>query len=71
MFIVHGDADKLVPMEENTGILAERYRAGGASIDVKVIPGRGHEVSPPFFECQELADFLVRQSAPVAVESRP
>jgi predicted esterase len=63
MFVVHGDADKSVPLEDNTALLAERYRAGGGSIEVKVIPGRGHEVSPPFFECQELVDFILAHAS--------
>ncbi len=68
MFIVHGDADKTVPIEDNTGLLAERYRAGGGSIEVKVIPGRGHEVSPPFFQCQELVDFILAQTGQARLE---
>jgi len=30
---------------------------------VKVIPGEGHKVSPSFFECQELVDFVLASVA--------
>lgn len=59
MFVVHGDSDVVVPFDDNTKLLKERYEAGGGSIAVKVIPGEGHKVSPSFFECQELLDFVI------------
>ena len=39
---VCGDADDLVPMEENTSILADRYRKLGGPITLIVKPGVGH-----------------------------
>jgi len=63
MFIVHGDSDVVVPYEENSGLIKERYAAGGGSITVKLIPGEGHKVGPSFFECQELVDFVLAQAA--------
>ena len=63
MFVVHGDSDLVVPYAENTRVLKERYEAGGGPITVKIIPGEGHQVSPSFFECQELVDFVIAQGA--------
>ncbi len=59
MFAVHGDSDVVVPYELNTGLLKERYEAGGGSIQVRIIPGEGHKVGPSFFECPELIDFVL------------
>lgn len=39
---VCGDADDVVPLEENTAILAERYRKLGGSIELIIKPGVGH-----------------------------
>lgn len=64
MFSVHGDKDGTVPLEENTLLLQQRYQAAGGTCEVKIIPDRGHEVSPAFFECQELVDFILKQVAP-------
>lgn len=63
MFMVHGDSDVVVPYEDNSGLLKQRYEAGGGKITVKVIPGEGHKVGPSFFECQELLDFVLQTAA--------
>jgi predicted esterase len=63
MFVVHGDSDVVVPYDDNTKLLKERYEAGGGQISVKIIPGEGHKVGPSFFECQELIDFVLKQTA--------
>lgn len=63
MFVVHGDSDVVVPYDDNTRVLKERYEAGGGQITVKVIPGEGHKVGPSFFECRELVDFVVAHGA--------
>lgn len=39
---VYGDADEVVPWQENTGIMAERYKALGGLITLIVKPGVGH-----------------------------
>lgn len=62
MFSVHGDQDRTVPHHENTLLLQQRYQALGGTCDVKIIPGRGHEVSPAFFQCQELIDFILKHA---------
>lgn len=62
MFIVHGDSDKMVPLDENSALLRDRYRKLGGPITVKVIEGEGHRVCPAFFECRELVDFVLAQS---------
>ena len=59
MFAVHGDSDVVVPYNDNTKLLKERYEAAGGSFSVKIVPGEGHKVGPSFFECQELVDFVL------------
>ena len=39
---VFGDADEVVPWEENTGLIASRYEALGGSITLIRKPGTGH-----------------------------
>jgi pimeloyl-ACP methyl ester carboxylesterase len=39
---VYGDADDVVPWEENTGLVAERYRKLGGTIALIAKPGVGH-----------------------------
>lgn len=71
IFVVHGDSDVVVPYADNTQLLKERYEAGGGSIAVKLIPGEGHKVSPSFFECQELVDFVLAHVAPNRAAVKP
>lgn len=52
---VYGDADDVVPWDENTGLIAERYRALGGDITLISKPGVGHhphglEDSTPIIE---------------------
>lgn len=39
---VYGDADNVVPWDENTGVLAQRYRQLGGAITLIAKPGVGH-----------------------------
>ncbi len=61
MFSVHGDKDGTVPYDENTKMLQDRYQALGGTCEVKTIAGHGHDLSPAFFQCQELVDFVLKQ----------
>ena len=56
---VHGDNDKLVPLEKNSGELVKRYQVLGGPSKLIIIPGKGHEVCPEFFQCQPLVDFFI------------
>ena len=62
MFAIHGDTDKVVPLEANSGQVKERYKALGASMTLIVPPGQGHNMWPGFFQCQELVDFVIARA---------
>lgn len=56
---VVGDADKVVPYEENTKPFAEKYRAAGGTIEVIVKPGvdhHPHSLKDP----KPFVDFLIK-----------
>jgi pimeloyl-ACP methyl ester carboxylesterase len=57
-FAIHGDSDKVVPLDKNSGIVKERYSALGGSMQLVVPEGQGHNMWSGFFECQELVDFV-------------
>ncbi|CAN5285145.1 hypothetical protein BH11PLA2_BH11PLA2_10300 [soil metagenome] len=59
LFAIHGDVDKLVPLEANSGPLKERYTALGGSMTLIVPPQQGHNMWPGFFQCEELVDFVI------------
>lgn len=56
---IHGDADKVVPIEKNSAALAERYRSLGGSMELIVVPGKGHEYDAGFFESEKMLQFLL------------
>lgn len=64
VFNIHGEIDKVVPLEKNSAALEKIYEAKGAGdlIDVIRIPDQGHNYWRGFFECQELVDFLIKQA---------
>ena len=59
MLFLHGDSDKVVPIEANAGEFVARTNVGGGLASIIVVPGKGHEVCPEFFESQTLVDFML------------
>jgi alpha-beta hydrolase superfamily lysophospholipase len=66
---VHGDSDTVVPIEKNSGELAHRYIALGGKMRLIVVPGKGHQVAPEFFQCRKLVDFVIAEA--LANRGRP
>lgn len=63
MLFIHGDSDKVVPIEKNAGLFVERSRALGSDAKLITVAGRGHEICPEFFESQEFIEFLLSKGA--------
>ncbi len=55
---IHGDADKVVPLDANSQALAKRYKVLGGSIELIVIPGKGHAEVPEFFRSERVLAFF-------------
>lgn len=62
IFVIHGDQDRTVPLEANSGALAERYRALGGPVELEVAAGRGHDGWTGFFRSTRLRDFVVQHA---------
>ena len=60
---VYGDADDVVPWDENTGLLAERYRKLGGSIKLIAKPGIGHHPHG-LDDPTPIIEFIARHSTP-------
>lgn len=59
---VYGDADDVVPWDENTGILAARYRTLGGQITLITKPGCGHHPHG-LDDPAPITDFIWRHTA--------
>jgi dipeptidyl aminopeptidase/acylaminoacyl peptidase len=62
--IIHGDVDTVVPLKENSQMLADVYKQSDAGDAVKLIvaKGEGHNFWQGFFRCQELVDFAIARA---------
>jgi hypothetical protein len=63
-FLIHGDADKVVSLKENSAAFVEAYRVAGAGdvVTLIVAEGQGHNVWEGFFRCQPLVDFVIARA---------
>lgn len=59
---IHGDSDKVVPLEENSELLAKRYRAAGGAMTLQVIDGGGHDLNAHWFTSQAIVDFVLKHA---------
>lgn len=62
LFAIHGDIDKVVPIEANSGEMRKRYLALGGKMQLVIPVGQGHNYWTGFFQCQELVDFVIAQA---------
>ncbi|MFV0445609.1 MAG: alpha/beta hydrolase-fold protein [Planctomycetaceae bacterium] len=60
---VYGDADDVVPWEENTGVIAERYRALGGPITLIAKSGVGHHPHG-LDDSTPIVEFIARHAQP-------
>lgn len=58
MFVIHGDSDSIVPLEENSKTLVSKYIALGGAAELVVAKGQGHSLWPGFFQSKELLRFI-------------
>lgn len=58
---LHGTADDVVPIKENSLELHERFRAAGGSVEIVEIDGLGHG-GKVLYESERLADFVIGDS---------
>ena len=67
---IHGDKDKVVPIDKNSALLEKRYRAFGGPVEIEVVKGGGHDMWEGWFKSQALVDFIITE-AKRAEESPP
>ncbi len=62
LFVIHGDQDKLVPLEANSGLVRSRYQALGGTMEWVVPAGQGHNMWTGFFQSEALVGFILREA---------
>ena len=61
LYHLHGDKDKVVPLEKNTAIVESRYKEFGGPMTVIMIKDGGHDMKDHWFKDQGLVDFIIKQ----------
>jgi pimeloyl-ACP methyl ester carboxylesterase len=56
---IHGDADAVVPLDKNSKVVADRYKALGGTMELIVVSGKGHAEIAEYFQEQRLVQFLL------------
>ncbi len=59
IFHLHGNADTVVPMDKNSRVIVDRYKAMGGDATLVVIPGKGHAEIPEYFHSKAFVKFLL------------
>ncbi|MHC4249182.1 MAG: alpha/beta hydrolase family protein [Planctomycetota bacterium] len=59
IFHIHGDSDRVVPLDKNSGELKRRYAKLEGRMTLEVVKGKGHDVWPGWFQSQALVDFVI------------
>lgn len=64
VFLIHGDVDRVVPIEENSLTVIQEFERYGKKELATLITyeGQGHNYWEGFFRCQELISFVIKTS---------
>jgi len=58
IFHIHGDQDTVVPLDNNSALLAQRYRELGGSMELEIVAGQGHNMWDGWFQSDKLVEFV-------------
>jgi len=67
---IHGDRDRVVPLDENSGVVKERYDKLGGMMTLEIVEGQGHNLWSGWFENQDLVDFILRHARSEPIRAR-
>lgn len=59
IFHIHGDDDKIVPLEANSALLANRYSQLGGPVELEIVRGQGHNMWSGWFQSESLTRFVI------------
>ena len=60
IFHIHGDQDRVVPLDQNSGAVAERYAKLGGPMELEVVKGQGHNMWSGWFQSERLTRFVIQ-----------
>ena len=63
VFHIHGDVDRVVPLELNSAAVKTRYDQLGGMMTLEIVKGQGHNMWVGWFQSQNLVDFILRHAS--------
>lgn len=60
IYHTHGDKDKVVPLDENSALMKQRYTELGGTMTLKIAEGQWHNFWPGFFEDEALVNCVLK-----------
>jgi len=62
IFHIHGDMDRVVPLDKNSALIKKRYDKLGGLMTLEVVKGQGHNMWNGWFQSQALVDFVIKHA---------
>ncbi|MDP7011251.1 MAG: alpha/beta hydrolase, partial [Verrucomicrobiota bacterium] len=62
IFHIHGDMDRVVPLDKNSALIKKRYDKLGGPMTLEVVKGQGHNMWAGWFQSQNLVDFVIKHA---------
>lgn len=62
IFHIHGDKDRVVPLQANSGIVSQRYATLGGSMTLKIMKNQGHNMWSGWFQDEDLVAFILQHA---------
>ena len=62
IFHIHGDRDKVVPLDKNSAIIKQRYDQLGGPMILEIVKGQGHNMWNGWFQSQNLVNFVIKHA---------
>ena len=69
IFHIHGDMDRVVPLDKNSAIIKARYDKLGGPMTLEIVNGQGHNMWPGWFQSQALVDFVLKHAKKTTTKS--
>lgn len=66
IFHIHGDRDRVVPVEKHSAELHRRYTRLGGPMTLRIVPGQGHNLWSGWFQSRELVEVVIDSVRPVS-----
>lgn len=67
---LHGDSDRVVPLELNSKPLVDRYREAGGDPKLVIVPQGGHDLKPHWFKSEDLTEFVIQHASAAAATEK-